>query len=203
VGMAAVVLAGGGAKRMGGAAKPVRRVGGVALLARVLAATAAATPRVVVGPLELVPLLPRGVSLTQENPPGAGPVAATAAGVGLLSGAIDDETSIALLAADLPFLTPSTVDALAEAATGEGYDAAVLVDDTGRPQWLCGVWRAVSLTGRLDELGDPGGHGMRDLVEGLRVARVQSPIEAPPPWFDCDTEDDLRRAEELIRGDAG
>jgi len=203
VGMAAVVLAGGGAKRMGGATKPVRRVGGVALLARVLAASAAATPRVVVGPLELVPLLPRGVSLTQENPPGGGPVAATAAGVGLISGAIDDETQIAVLAADLPFLTPSTVDAIAEAAAGEGYDAAVLVDDTGRPQWLCGVWRARALTARLSELGDPAGHGMRDLVTGLRVARVQSAIAAPPPWFDCDTEDDLRRAEELIRGDAG
>jgi molybdopterin-guanine dinucleotide biosynthesis protein A len=203
--MAAVVLAGGGAKRMGGAAKPVRRVGGVALLARVLAATAAASPRVVVGPLELVPLLPRGVSLTQEDPPGSGPVAATAAGVGLVSGAIRDASDavIAILAADLPFITTSTVDRLSAAATADGYDAAVLVDDTGRPQWLCGVWRAAAITTRLADLGEPAGHGMRDLVEGLHVARLEPGTDQPPPWFDCDTEDDLRRAEELIRGDAG
>ncbi|MDG4865579.1 NTP transferase domain-containing protein, partial [Streptomyces sp. T-3] len=44
----AVVLAGGGAKRLGGADKPGVRVGGRALLDRVLAACATAAATVVV-----------------------------------------------------------------------------------------------------------------------------------------------------------
>ena len=47
---AAVVLAGGAARRLGGAPKPARTVAGVPLLTRVLDAVAAADVRVVVGP---------------------------------------------------------------------------------------------------------------------------------------------------------
>jgi molybdopterin-guanine dinucleotide biosynthesis protein A len=80
----------------------------------------------------------------------------------------------------------------------------VLVDQAGRPQWLAGVWRLDSLADRLAALGDPSGRAVRDLVSGLRVARVRVADQGgPPPWFDCDTEDDVRRAEEWARGDIG
>ncbi len=202
---AAVVLAGGAARRMGGAAKPLLTVGGVSLLSRVLAAVADARPRIVVGPGELVPLLPRGVSLTMEVPPGGGPVAAAAAGLSLLGGARTSGSSnqVALLAADLPFLSPDAVDRL-RSAVADDADGAVLVDNAGRLQWLCGVWRLESLVARLAQFGDPVGRGMRKLAEGLRVAQVAAPDPTrPPAWFDCDTEDDLRRAEEWAHGDLG
>jgi molybdopterin-guanine dinucleotide biosynthesis protein A len=83
-------------------------------------------------------------------------------------------------------------------------DGAVLVDRAGRPQWLAGVWRPTSLIARLAALGDPSGRAVRDLVSGLRVARVRVADQGgPPPWFDCDTQDDLRRAEEWARVDLG
>ncbi|MFD5771575.1 molybdenum cofactor guanylyltransferase, partial [Streptomyces sp. NPDC127049] len=77
----AVVLAGGAARRLGGVDKPGLRVGGRALLDRVLAACAGARLTVVVGdPRPTV----RPVRWTRERPAGTGPVAALAAGAAAL-----------------------------------------------------------------------------------------------------------------------
>ena len=195
---AAVVLAGGAARRMGGAAKPTVPVGGVPLLARVLEAAVDARPRIVVGPLELTPLLPHGVSLTVEQPPHGGPVAALAAGIGLLDPATRE---VAVLAADLPFLDDTILFGLHRVLVGEpDADAAVLVDADGRAQWLCAVWRLAALSHRLRDLGQLHGRAMRELVDSAAVVRVPAPTpDGPPVWFDCDTEDDVRRAEEWAR----
>jgi molybdopterin-guanine dinucleotide biosynthesis protein A len=177
-------------------AKPARPVAGVPLLARVLAAVAAAPHRVVVGPPALTPLVPSGVRLTLEQPPGGGPVAACAAGLAALTGAgVADDHLVAVLAADLPFLSTAAVQRLAEAAAPAGVDGAVLLDGDARPQWLCGVWRVAALRRRIDALGAPAGHGMRELAAGPGVVRVAADPSGPPAWFDCDTEEDLREAE--------
>ena len=83
VGLAAVVLTGGAARRMGGVDKPAIPVAGRSMRDRVLTAVASAAPRVVVGPAVD---LPPGVLATREEPPGGGPVAATAAGLAALAG---------------------------------------------------------------------------------------------------------------------
>lgn len=226
-GLAVIVLAGGRARRLGGATKPAQAVGGVPLLVRVLAATDSALARVVVGPEQLAGILPAGVVRTSEEPPGSGPVAAIAAGLEALPGR---PGLVAVLGADLPFLGASTVQTLRTALANEPdrADAVVLADDSGRPQWMCGVWRVAALRERLAALArtvtdtpafpafavrterarsdSPGGligRGMRELAAGLRVARVPADATAPPPWFDCDTEDDLRRAEEWMHDGAG
>ena len=193
MGFAAVVLAGGAARRLGGTPKPARTVAGVPLLTRVLAAVAAADARVVVGPAPADG--PAHVRYTQEQPPGGGPVAAVAAGLALLDPGVGH---VAVLGADLPFLTPDAVDRLLRAIDPD-IDLAVYVDAEGYPQWLCGVWRRAALDRRLAELGDPAGAGMRRLAEGLR--RVELPDDSGPPvWYDCDTEEDLRQAEEWAHG---
>jgi len=193
MGFAAVVLAGGAARRLGGTPKPARTVAGVSMLTRVAAAVAAAEARVVVGPA--LADGPGGIRYTQEQPPGGGPVAAVAAGLALLDPALE---TVAVLGADLPFLTPAAVDRLLRAVDSD-TDLAVYVDADGYPQWLCGVWRRAALDRRLAELGDPAGVGMRRLADGLR--RVELPdASSPPVWYDCDTEEDLRRAEEWTHG---
>jgi molybdopterin-guanine dinucleotide biosynthesis protein A len=195
---AAVVLAGGPGTRMGNPAKATLPVGGVALLSRVLAAVAGASPRIVVGPPAGVDL-PADVITTVEEPAGGGPVAATAAGLDLL-GHLDDDARVAVLAADLPFLGPEDVTLLRGL---HRMDGAILVDDDAHPQWLCGVWRLGALRSRLAAVGDPSGVAMRQLVKGLKIARMVPQSLARPPWFDCDTPDDLRRAEEWAHVDPG
>ncbi|MBO0869424.1 MAG: NTP transferase domain-containing protein, partial [Micromonosporaceae bacterium] len=62
MGYAAVILAGGAGRRLGGLAKPALTVGGTRMVDRVLAAVADAGPRVVVAPGDLP--LPAGVLRT-------------------------------------------------------------------------------------------------------------------------------------------
>ncbi|MEU4378572.1 molybdenum cofactor guanylyltransferase [Micromonospora echinofusca] len=202
---AAVVLAGGAARRMGGVDKPARTVGGLPMRERVLAAVADAAPRILVGPPGPVPA---GVRLTREDPPGGGPVAASAAGLALL----DPGTPVvALLAADLPLLTRAAVGELLDHLDA-GHDGACYVDADGRRQTLCGVWRVAPLRAALDRLateragGRPAssvaslaGAPIRALLAGLRVREVPWAGGGPPPWFDCDTDEDVRRAEEWTR----
>jgi molybdopterin-guanine dinucleotide biosynthesis protein A len=190
----AVVLAGGGATRLRGVDKAALEVGRHRLLDRVLAAVGDAERIVVVGPRR--GWEPPGVAVVREEPPGAGPVAAIAAGL-----AATQSPVVAVLAGDLPFLTSSTVATL-RAALGEPgeppVDGAVLVDDEGRDQLLVGVWRAAALRARCAAL-QVGGAAVRSLTTGLVVRRVRAAGEAtdgPPPWWDCDTDADLRRARE-------
>ncbi|MEN3610263.1 NTP transferase domain-containing protein [Plantactinospora sp. ZYX-F-223] len=207
---------------MGGADKPALPVGGRPMVDRVLAAAADADLRVVVGPAGE---LPAGVRATREQPPGGGPVAALAAGLALLPGTTPPDTSdtappdtsdtappdtsdtgtVALLAADLPLLTTDAVRQLRTALSrAPGVDGVVYVDNAGRAQFLCGVWRVAPLRAALTRLaaGRDGiltGTSMRALIAELTVTALAWRGTGPPPWFDCDTEDDVRRAEEWIR----
>ncbi|BAL93280.1 hypothetical protein AMIS_80600 [Actinoplanes missouriensis 431] len=193
-----MVLAGGAARRMGGADKPTLPVAGQSMLTRVLAAVHDADPRVVVG---RVPAdLPVAVHVTREEPPGGGPVAAAAAGLALVP---DSVTYTALLAADLPFLTGEAIDVLRLTMESAPMEGAVYRDAEGHLQVLCGVWRTKALRAALDRLaeerGGLDGAPVRSLLEKVRVVEVSWRRPGPPPWFDCDTDDDLRTAEEWAR----
>ncbi|MFG3554162.1 molybdenum cofactor guanylyltransferase [Micromonospora sp. NPDC047557] len=196
---AAVVLAGGAARRMGGVDKPALPVGGRSMRDRVLAAVEDAAPRVLVGPGDGVA---DGVRITREDPPGGGPVAATAAGLALLD---PDSTVVALLAADLPLLTRAAIGDLLTHLDGErSVDGVCFVDADGRRQSLCGVWRVAALRAGLARLaaergGSLAGAPVRALLAGLAVGEVPWAGDGPPPWFDCDTDEDVRRAEEWVR----
>ncbi|BEP11759.1 hypothetical protein acdb102_00700 [Acidothermaceae bacterium B102] len=188
--MDAVILAGGRGERMGGLDKPALVVAGSSLLDRVLSACAGCVTVVVVGPDRPTS---RPVVFAQESPPGGGPVAALAAGLPHVTAPL-----VALLAADLPFLTAPVLATLQSSLTTN--DGALLVDDTGRDQLLAGVWRTAALRPLLERAGPPQGLALGRLLSALSFVRV-TPTELgtyrPEPWRDCDTPEDLRRAEEL------
>ena len=167
----AVVLAGGSSRRMG-SDKPALYVGELTLLDRVLTACAAAQRTVVVGPSRDVS---RDVVWTREEPPGGGPVPALRAGLELV-----EQDVVVVLAADLPFLSPSVVDDLV------ARTPAVVVGDD-RPQWLCGAWPTAALRTALQT----------DEARLGTVLRALSPaLVAAVGWEDCDTPEDLARARE-------
>lgn len=179
----AVVLAGGAARRFGGATDKVAlEVDGTALLDRVLAGCAGARSTVVVGPRRPTR---RPVSWVREQPPGGGPVAAVAAALPSVTA-----DRILLLAADLPFFGPATAAVLLRELDGEA-DAAVLVDADGRDQPLAAAYRTAPLLAALTALGDPAGLPLRRLVSGLTTRRIADPDGAS---LDCDTWDDLAQA---------
>jgi len=190
---AAVVLAGGRAVRLGGQRKPQLRVGARTMLETVLAAVADAAPRVVVGPPQPVP---DGVVLVREAPPGGGPVPALRAGLAAVPGDV-----VAVLAGDLPFLTPELLGALRERLTGDGV---LVVDDTGRDQLLLGVWRTEALRAAVASGGGGGPTSMRAVLAPLAVRRYRPPATPgrPAPWTDCDTPAELARARAAAAGTA-
>jgi molybdopterin-guanine dinucleotide biosynthesis protein A len=180
---------------MGGSDKPSEVVAGRSMRDRVLDAVGAADPRVVVGGSVEVPA---GVGYTREEPAGGGPVAAVAAGLAMVG---DDASEVAVVAGDLPLLTADAVAILRRRlSTAEG---ALFVDRNGRRQLLCGVWRAESLRRRLGDMASDRGGGMRGpsmrvLVEPLDTVEVEWAEDGLPPWFDCDTDDDLRKVREWL-----
>lgn len=183
---AAVVLAGGRARRLGGLDKPALTVGGRTLLDGVLAACRGADPVVVVGPRRPVA---NPVTWAHELPAYGGPLAALAAGLTAVPAAAE---LTAVLAADLPGLRGHTIDRLRAAAVNPvdlGHDGAVLVDEDSRRQWLCGVWRTAALRAALAAAGDPANRSVRGVLGGLVVAAV--PAE-PGEAADIDTPADLR-----------
>ncbi|HEX2307332.1 MAG TPA: NTP transferase domain-containing protein [Jatrophihabitantaceae bacterium] len=185
--MDALVLSGGRALRMGGA-KPELEVGGVPLLARVTAALTSVDTVVVVGPT--VPGA-RADVVCSEEPPGAGPVAAVAAGMRHVRAPV-----VLLLGADLPFLTTDAVAALLR-ALGDA-DRAVAVDDTGREQPLLSAWRTTALAAALRRVEPHRGAALRRLTAEWSV--LMGLPGDPPPWWDCDDPDDLARARAVLTG---
>ncbi|RCV57436.1 molybdenum cofactor guanylyltransferase [Marinitenerispora sediminis] len=181
----AVVLAGGAGRRMGGVDKPALRVGGSSLLERVAAAVRDSRRLVVVGPAREHP----PARYVREDPPGAGPIPALRAGMAEV-----ESPWFALLAGDLPFVTPSDITRLRLAA--RGYAGAALLDTTGRPQWLLGVWHTATLRAAL---GGYTGASLRGLLSPLRPALLAARDPADRSAFDCDTPQALAQARAAFR----
>ncbi|MEU0069144.1 NTP transferase domain-containing protein [Streptomyces sp. NPDC006332] len=195
----AVVLAGGAARRLGGADKPGMRVGGRALLDRVLAACAGARTTVVVADPRPTA---RPVTWARERPPGGGPVAALYAGLRHTTA-----QHVLVLSADLPFLTEESVRRLLTTLATSGAEGVLLTDTDGRDQPLVAAYRTSALRRELTTLGgmpvtlgsaESGGLTglpLRRLTAGLDLTRVPDPVAS----FDCDTWDDIATARARIR----
>ncbi|HEX2903433.1 MAG TPA: NTP transferase domain-containing protein [Jatrophihabitans sp.] len=187
-GFDAIVLAGGTGVRLGGrrlGAKALIRLAGWPLADHVLLAASAAGTRIQVGPSRVALADPVFV---REDPAGAGPVAAIAAGLPRVQAPL-----VAVLAGDLPFVGPALAS-LRQAAAD--VDAAALVDPSGRTNYLAAVWRTESLRAALAGLDRVADAPMRALYAHASLARVPDFDAASA---DVDTPADLMAATERIR----
>ena len=193
----AVVVAGGSARRMGGVDKLALDVGGRPLLDHVLAAARPlCTTVVVVGPRR--PTGVEAVTFTTEAEPGGGPVPAVAAGMASLAagegaGLASPGSLVAVLAADLPLLTTTHLEALFAALGAPSAEAAAAVDDEGRLHPLLAVHRGCALAARLAGLA----------VDGPGLAGVAASQLLPPGTvavaFDPAATLNVNRPEDLDR----
>ena len=185
---AAVVLAGGRARRFGGEHKPALQLNGRSLLDHSLLAVADAEPIVVVGP-EISTMRP--VHWVREDPSYAGPVAALATGLQT----IGNIGVVALLSADLIGIKQHTVHRLRSVVHGD-VAGAVLIDASGREQWLISVWctkllRKVIPSETIDV-------SLHSVFAGLSYVRV--PAE-PGEADDIDTPADLHQLSTQVNPD--
>ncbi|WP_405807316.1 molybdenum cofactor guanylyltransferase [Streptomyces sp. NBC_00210] len=188
----AIVLAGGAAKRLGGADKPAVSVGGRPLLDRVLGVCRDAGRTVVVGGRRATA---RPVVWAREEPPGGGPLAALDAGLRQV-----EAQAVLVLSADLPFLGERTVRQLIGTLGSSGREAALLTDPDGRDQPLVAAYRTEPLRRELalltTEYGSLTGLPLRLLTQELDLARIDA---EPLASFDCDTWEDISAARARIR----
>lgn len=192
---AAIILAGGRASRLGGAAKPLLEVDGRSLLYHAIAAVSWCDPIVVVGPPAPVHA---EVVWVRESPPFGGPVAALAAGLQAVTGA---DADVYVLSADLPrageavSLLRRHPSLSSDASPGEDAaadaDGVCLTDADGRMQWLLGRYRIAPLRAAVAALPDGGRDAsIRALVATLTMLTIPGGDLAD----DVDTWDDLERA---------
>jgi len=179
----AIVLAGGRAARLDGADKAGIEVGGRTLLARALDALADAAEVVVVGD-PVATELP--VTFVRESPRYGGPAAALLTGLDAL---LRPAEQVAVVAVDMPYLTPATWRRLV--AAGAGRDGAVLIGPDGRRQLAL-----VLATARLAAIRPD-----HEAQHGLALWRLLGPLElievrgSDQEHRDIDTWADLRDAE--------
>lgn len=167
----AIVLTGGASRRLG-TDKATAVVAGKRMIDRVITQLPA-VPIVVVGPDPGI----RGVLVTREDPPGAGPAAALAAGLEHVR-----TDWVALIAADMPFAVPMLMGLPRQA------DAVVPVAD-GHPQPLCAWYRVAALPSSRP------GDSMRAVLRDLDVRYVEVSATAVA---DIDTPADLAAAERVL-----
>jgi molybdenum cofactor guanylyltransferase len=185
---AALLLTGGASRRLG-RDKATLMVGGVPLARRTAALLIeVADPVIEVGPGYT------GLAHVGEEPSGAGPLAALAAGwtaLGLSSGS---SQAVLVVATDLPHLTGGL---LALLAGHPDLGCVIPVDRSGRPQTLCARYPAATLA-RAVPLVAAGQRAVRALLEGepvtwLAPSQWEPAAGRPDGLADIDTPDDLAR----------
>ncbi|MCR2783842.1 MULTISPECIES: NTP transferase domain-containing protein [unclassified Microbacterium] len=200
--LAAILLAGGRATRVDGAAKPLFDVGGRTLLRHSVEAAAAvgATPITIVGPQPDAAMhpevaiaaaaIPAQVTWVREDPPFGGPAAGIAAA--LASWDADPEWTL-VLACDLPGAGAAAARLIRDMVLlPTDTEGLCLADATSRPQWLTGVYRTAALRRGAAALPARGhGASMRELLDDLAIATVVAP---PAETADVDTWEDLTEA---------
>lgn len=167
-----LVLAGGRGSRLGGTDKSSLVFRGEPLRRHVLTAVRAARRVVWVGestPALAVDSWPELV-VTREQPAFAGPAAALAAGLAALGS--DPAGFTLVLAADLP-LAADAVPALLRGFFRAG-GGVLAVDDTGRRQYLLGVYPSGELRREVTRYaGGLDGLPLRRLIDAIHLTDVQ------------------------------
>jgi molybdopterin-guanine dinucleotide biosynthesis protein A len=200
--VAAIVLAGGAAKRLGGAApggKAALMLGGRTFLDRVVAAVAAEAGRVVVvaAPGQPLPELPTPVEVVRDTAAGAGPLAALRDGLGAVAVAARPPRTVLVVACDAPGVRPEVLGLLVRRLE-ETRAWWVVPEVDGQPQVLCSAVDLAAVLPLVEARLAAGARDVRGLLAAARphVVRIGAgELAAVDPglasFLDVDTPEDL------------
>ncbi|MEP6650768.1 MAG: NTP transferase domain-containing protein [Lapillicoccus sp.] len=181
--MTALVLCGGGSRRMG-VDKTAATLGGTTVLDHLLDALPASWAVVAVGPQRRTR---RTVRWAREEPVGGGPVAAVAAALPLVTTEL-----VVVLAGDMPFAAPPALRLAAALRDLPATEAVVASDPGGRANPLLAAYRTSSLRAALPQpLDDAPARSL------LALAHTTLPVSAEDS-LDVDTPEALETARHRV-----
>lgn len=183
---AALILAGGAARRLGGIDKPLLELDGTSLLARIITALTGQALRIALSangdPARFasfgLPVLPDG------DFAGQGPLAGVLAGLDWA--AAQGVESLLTVPGDTPFIPPDLAASLAPAPACAASD--------GQAHHLVALWPVAARTQLRRFLTEPGPRRVRDFAAQLDMRRVAFPARAWDPFHNVNTPDDLATA---------
>ena len=200
---AAIILAGGHSKRMGGADKALYTVAGKSLLARVVKRINPQVERLVLSangdPSRFSKF---GIAVVPDTVDGVGPLAGLHAGMRWSEKNLPEARFVASVAADMLFIPTDLVARLAEGCGRDENTVALAASPAGTHP-MCGLWR-VALADGLERLLRSG-EATTVLAFADRFMRLNVPFddialangETVDPFFNVNTPADAERAEEI------
>lgn len=188
--IAAVVLAGGEGRRIGGG-KPQRRLCGQTLLTRALAHARIYSGAVAVAVREPSQVFPPPDAVLIADAAWEGPLGGLAAA---LTFASETGCDAALtLPCDMPFVPPDLALRLGDALEG----GAALASSGGRLHPVCGLWRVDCLEHML-AYAAAGRRSLKGFAAEVGFIAVDWVTEPVDPFFNVNTAEDLGLAETLL-----
>lgn len=196
--IAAVVLAGGGGRRLGGADKALIDLAGRPLLAHVLARLSPQVDRIVLSangdPARFAAF---GLPVVSDAAADRGPLAGIAAAAAFCTNRWPDVCYLLSVPVDLPLL-PSDLLARLHAAAERAGGCAASASAGGRSHWAVTLWPlpfALTLARRIE-----APDGLRRLQDAARLAHgVAVPFPEPEPFANVNRPEDLHRLSAVLR----
>ena len=197
---AGIVLAGGGARRMGGGDKALRPLGGRPLLAHVVAALQPQCETLVLSangdPCRFAAF---GLPVVADTA-GAGPLAGILAGLDAAATLRGTDEFLALVApTDCPLL-PDDLGARLLAAMKAGSAEIALAASGGRVHPVIGLWKASLRHSLRRALTVDGIRKVEAFTAGHATAVATWDSQPFDPFFNINTPGDLENAERLVAG---
>ena len=199
-----VLLAGGLARRMGGGDKPMRQIGGVAILTRVIERLKPQCDTLVLNangdPERFAGFDLPVIADSVENFPG--PLAGILAGLDWAAENRPDAAWVLSAAADCPFLPRDLVARLHRARIEQNAELAVAASG-GQSHPVIGLWSVALREELRHALVIEDIRKIDRWTARYRLATVTWPIQPLDPFFNANTVDDLAQAERLAALDGG
>jgi molybdenum cofactor guanylyltransferase len=196
-----LILAGGLSRRMGGQQKIFARIGGVSLIDEVISCVRNQCDVLAINPYEATTetqsaFAGLGLPLLADDVPGhAGPLAGVLAGLDYA--AQQALTHVLSLPCDCPFL-PTDLAAKLRAASLETRDGLACAASGGRIHPVVALWPVRLRDDLRRALIDEGLHKVGQFQQRYDVVAVEWNFRTRDPFFNINTPDDLKRAQELL-----
>jgi molybdenum cofactor guanylyltransferase len=192
-----VILAGGRARRMGGADKTRIRVGGATILERVLARLRPQCARLVLNANDGAPFVEAGLPVVADSVPDfPGPLAGILAALDFAAAQTPDIAWVLSAPSDCPFLPRDLVAHLHHARRDAGAMIACAASG-GRRHPVVALWPVALREELRRAITQVGARKVGEWSARFTLAVAEWPVEPVDPFFNVNTPEDVGEAERL------